>query len=89
MIKNKINNLVKVHRHVPGHCLVLSVNGTYITPIRVFLLTVPSACLSTCSNCWSPPAGPTGTINLPPGYEVKIITTFFKSKTIYNLKLIY
>merc|ERR1711874_478037 len=52
---------------LPGHCLSLSVRGTYITPNSLFLLTVPSDDLSTWSRDWSPPCGPTGIIILPPG----------------------
>ena len=50
----------------------LSVNGTYMTPMTRFVFTVPSANLSICSNDWSPPRGPTGITNLPPGFNWSI-----------------
>jgi len=56
------------HFHL-DHCFSLSVKGTYITPIRGFILTLPSSSLSYCSSIWFPPAGPTGNINLPPGFN--------------------
>lgn len=59
------------HFHL-DHCFSLSVKGTYITPIRGFILTLPSSSLSYCSSIWFPPAGPTGNINLPPGFNWSI-----------------
>lgn len=56
------------HFHL-DHCFSLSVKGTYITPIRGFILVLPSSILSYCSSIWFPPAGPTGRISLPPGFS--------------------
>lgn len=53
----------------PGHWCLLSVRGTYTTPIKAFLMKVPSLCRSYCSNTWLPPSGPTGRTSRPPGFS--------------------
>ena len=55
-----------------GTCFSLSVSGTYITPINLSFLIVPSDNLSYCSNHWLPPTGPTGITKRPPGLSCSI-----------------
>lgn len=57
----------KTQSYPPDHWVWLSVSGTYMTPIKFFIVMVPSAALSTCVSTWSQDGGPTGIIILPPG----------------------